>query len=147
MNRPAPKPTRPLTEAEQMTFDILTYLDAHGFSAWGQPNRGEYDPKTNKWRPHPNSRRGVPDILGFRRTDGRFLGVEVKAGTDRPRPEQTQFLNQLQAAGGLAFIAYSFAGFVQSFQWRGFHTTATATVPPGLLTTSDEPASYAISRP
>ena len=34
---------------------ILTYLDAHGFSAWGQPNRGEYDPKTNKWRPHPNS--------------------------------------------------------------------------------------------
>ena len=43
MNRPAPKPTRPLTEAEQITSDILTYLDTHGFSAWGQPNRGEYE--------------------------------------------------------------------------------------------------------
>ena len=119
------KATHPLTEAEQMTSDILTYLDTHGFSAWGQPNRGEYDPKTNKWRPHPNSRRGVPDILGFRLSDAKFLGVEVKAGTDRPRPEQTQFLNELQAAGGLAFIAYSFAGFVQSFQRRGLHKLAT----------------------
>ena len=129
MNRPAPKTTRPLTEAEQITSDILTYLDAHGFSAWGQPNRGEYDPKTSKWCPHPNSRRGVPDILGFRISDAKFLGVEVKAGTDRPRPEQTQFLNELQAAGGLAFIAYSFVGFVQSFQRRGLHTMATTATP------------------
>ena len=138
MNRPAPKPIRPLTEAEQITSDILTYLDAHGFSAWGQPNRGEYDPNTGKWRPHPNSRRGVPDILGFRRADALFLGVEVKAGTYRPRPEQTQFLNELQAAGGLAFIAYSFAGFVQSFQRRGLHTPATAAAPvqPTSLTTT-----------
>ena len=119
------KPTRQLTEAEQMTADIITYLDAHGFSAWGQPNRGEYDPKTGKWRPYPNARRGVADILGFRRTDGRFLGVEVKAGTDRPRPEQTVFLNELKAAGGLAFIAYDYAGFVQSFERRGLHTMAT----------------------
>lgn len=144
------KPTRPLTEAEQITADILTYLDAHGFSAWGQPNRGVYDPKTGKWRPYPNARRGVADILGFRRTDGRFLGVEVKAGTDRPRPEQTVFLNELQAAGGLAFIAYSFAGFVQSFQRRGLHTMATtvAPVPPSHLTsTYDEPALYTPSRP
>ena len=129
MNRSAPKTTRPLTEAEQITSDILTYLHAHGFTAWAQPNRGEYDPKTGKWRPHPNSRRGVPDILGFRRADALFLGVEVKAGTDRPRPEQTQFLNELQAAAGLAFIAYSFAGFVQSFQRRGLHTMATTTTP------------------
>jgi hypothetical protein len=120
MKRPA-KATRPLTEAEQITADILGYLDAHGYEAWGQPNRGEYDPTTGKWRPHPNSRRGVPDILGFRRADGKFLGVEVKAGTDRPRPEQTKFLNKLKASGGLAFIAYSYAGFVQSFERRGLH--------------------------
>ncbi|MBD2768447.1 VRR-NUC domain-containing protein [Hymenobacter sp. BT664] len=111
--------------AEQITAAILGYLDAHGFTAWAQPNRGEYDPKTLKWRPHPNSRRGVPDILGFRRTDAKFLGVEVKAGSDRPRPEQTEFLNELKAAGGLAFIAYDFAGFVQSFERRGLHLVPT----------------------
>ncbi len=144
------KPSRPLTEAEQMTKDILQYLDANGFSAWSQPNRGEYNPKTNKWRPHPNSRRGVADILGFRLSDAKFLAVEVKAGTDRPQPEQTQFLSELQAAGGLAFIAYSFAGFVQSFQRRGLHTLAnTAANFPlaAVATTYDEPAPYTTSRP
>lgn len=135
------KTSRPLTEAEQMTADILRYLDVHGYEAWGQPNRGEYDPTTGKWRPHPNSRRGVPDILGFRRADGKFLGVEVKAGSDRPRPEQTVLLNQLKAAGGLSFIAYSYVGFVQSFERRGLHLVATAT-PGSLTTTHDDPGSY-----
>ena len=130
--------------AEEMTSAILGYLHAHGFAAWAQPNRGEYDPKTGKWRPHPNSRRGIPDILGYRRADARFLGVEVKAGTDRPRPEQTKFLTELKAAGGLAFIAYSFAGFVHSYERRGLHIPA-ALVPPGPLTTThDEPAPYNI---
>lgn len=136
--------------AEEITSAILGYLHAHGFAAWAQPNRGEYDPKTQRWRPHPNSRRGIPDILGFRRTDGRFLGVEVKAGTDRVRPEQTGFLNELKAAGGLAFIAYDYTGFVQSFERRGLHTVATtvATVPPSSLTTTyDESAPYTTSRP
>ena len=133
--------------AEEMTSAILGYLHAHGFTAWAQPNRGEYDPKTGKWRPHPNSRRGIPDILGYRRADARFLGVEVKAGTDRPRPEQTKFLTELKAAGGLAFIAYSFAGFVQSFEQRGLHTPASIAVPipsASPSTTYDEPAPYII---
>lgn len=119
------KATRPLTEAEQMTADILKYLKPLGYEAWGQPTRGEYDPTTGKWHPFPNSRRGVPDIIGFRKRDGVFIGVEVKAGSDRPRPEQTVFLDQLKAAGGLAFIAYSYAGFVQSFERRGLHLATT----------------------
>ena len=114
-------------KAEEITRSILGYLETQGFSAWAQPNRGEYDPRTGKWRPHPNSRRGVPDILGFRRSDGKFLGIEVKAGTDRPRPEQTKFLNELKAAHGLAFIAYDYAGFVQSFERRGLHLTMATT--------------------
>lgn len=41
--------------AEQITSAILGYLHAHGFTAWAQPNRGEYDPKTGKWRPIPTA--------------------------------------------------------------------------------------------
>ena len=137
-------------KADEITSSVLGYLKMHGFSAWAQPNRGEYDPKTGKWRPHPNSRRGIPDILGFRRADALFLGVEVKAGADRPRPEQTQFLNELKAAGGLAFIAYDYVGFVQSFERRGLHTPVprAAPVPSASLTaTYDEPTPYIPSRP
>ncbi len=104
--------------AEQITAAILGYLDTHGYEAWAQPNRGEYDPTTGRWRPHPNARRGVPDIIGFRRSDAVFIGVEVKAGSDRLRPEQIEFLNQLKASGGFAFVAHDFAGFVQSFERR-----------------------------
>ncbi|WP_218134577.1 hypothetical protein [Hymenobacter lapidiphilus] len=43
---------------QQLTAAILAYLDTQGFEAWAQPNRGEYDPNTGRWRPHPNSRRG-----------------------------------------------------------------------------------------
>ena len=108
--------------ADDITAAILGYVAAHGFTAWAQPNRGEYNPTTQRWQPHPNARRGIPDILGFRRSDGRFLAIEVKAGRDQLRPEQIEFLNELKAAGGLAFVAFSYAGFVQSFERRGLHT-------------------------
>jgi len=117
-----PTPQAPLDfgtlTADEITTAIIAYLTAHGFRAWSQPNRGEYDPKTARWRPHPNARRGIPDILGFRKRDAVFIAVEVKAGRDRLRPEQKQFLDELKAAGGLAFVAHSFAQFQQSFEHR-----------------------------
>lgn len=37
--------------------------------------------------------------------DGRFLGCEVKSATGRLRPEQTLFLERINGAGGLGFVA------------------------------------------
>ncbi|MBC7447437.1 MAG: VRR-NUC domain-containing protein [Hymenobacteraceae bacterium] len=120
-----PLEVAPPTAAE-ITRAILAYLTAHGYCAWRQPNRGEYDPTTGKWRPHPNARRGVPDIIGFRRSDAVFIGVEVKAGSDRLRPEQQHFLDQLKAAGGLPFIVRSFEEFQVSFEHRRLHQPSTS---------------------
>ena len=47
---------------------------------------------------------GCPDVLG-QLTDGRLLGVEVKAEHGKLRPEQTIFLERIRAAGGVAFMA------------------------------------------
>lgn len=47
---------------------------------------------------------GCPDVLGQLR-DGRFLGVEVKAAKGRASPEQVAFLELINAAGGVGFIA------------------------------------------
>lgn len=47
---------------------------------------------------------GCPDVLGQLR-DGRLLGVEVKAPKGRLRPEQTVFLERINQAGGVAFVA------------------------------------------
>ena len=47
---------------------------------------------------------GCPDVLGQLR-DGRLLGVEVKAPRGKLRPEQAVFLERINGAGGLAFVA------------------------------------------
>ncbi|GAB2712582.1 hypothetical protein GCM10011495_06810 [Hymenobacter frigidus] len=137
-------------KADEITAHILGYLAAKGFVAWAQDNRGRYNPKTGRWYPHPNNRVGVPDILGYRKSDARFIGIEVKAGHDRLSDHQIDFLNELKEHGGLPFVAYSYEGFVQSFERRGLHipATTTATSPPDHLTTTyDEPAPYTPSRP
>ncbi len=47
---------------------------------------------------------GCSDVIGQMR-DGRLLAVEVKSPTGRLRPEQQQFLDLVNQAGGLAFVA------------------------------------------
>lgn len=47
---------------------------------------------------------GCPDVLGMLR-DGRLLGVEVKAPKGKLRPEQAIFLERINDAGGVAFVA------------------------------------------
>ena len=47
---------------------------------------------------------GCPDVLGMLR-DGRLLGVEVKAPKGRLRPEQAIFLERINDAGGVGFVA------------------------------------------
>ncbi len=39
-------------------------------------------------------------------TDGRLLGVEVKAPKGKLRPEQAVMLERINGAGGLAFVAH-----------------------------------------
>ena len=117
-------------KADEITAHILGYLRAKGFVAWAQDNRGRYNPKTGKWYPHPNNRVGVPDIIGYRKSDARFIGVEVKAGKDRLSDYQIDFLNELKEHGGLPFVAYDFAGFVQSFERRGLHLPIATTATP-----------------
>lgn len=91
---------------------------------WWQNTTGIYDNKINRYRFNPQGHRGVPDIIGFRKRDGLFIGIEVKAGRDQLRPEQKQFLDELKAAGGLAFVAHNFTQFQESFARRGLYAPA-----------------------
>jgi VRR-NUC domain len=47
---------------------------------------------------------GCSDVLGMLR-DGRFLAVECKSPTGKLRPEQAVFLERINGAGGVGFIA------------------------------------------
>ena len=49
--------------------------------------------------------RGVSDIIGCIPKTGRFLAIEVKRPGGKPTPEQQQFIDTINQAGGLAFVA------------------------------------------
>jgi Holliday junction resolvase len=45
---------------------------------------------------------GVPDIVGC--LNGRFFGIECKAGNNKPTALQEKNLEAIQAAGGVALV-------------------------------------------
>jgi len=54
--------------------------------------------------------KGVADLLCCGTVDGipgRFVAIELKATTGKPSKEQLEFIEQVQARGGIAFIARS----------------------------------------
>ena len=50
---------------------------------------------------------GSADLIGLRRSDGRFVAAEVKSSTGRVRQEQARFLDAVKACGGLSGVARS----------------------------------------
>ena len=82
--------------------EVLQALSAHSSVAWCE--------RLNSGAAKIGSRfvrfgwKGAPDIIGQLR-DGRFLGVEVKAPKGKLSAEQIIFMERINCAGGVAFMA------------------------------------------
>lgn len=87
---------------------ILTFLKEIGIYAWHNKTTGIFDPKKKIFRRPVTSfeQKGIADILGIL-PDGRFLAIEVKSKTGRLSPDQREFIRQIQANNGIAFISRS----------------------------------------
>lgn len=87
--------------------EICSALKMAGIFCWINKSTGVWDPGKGVFRQNKNSHaiRGVSDILGI--IDGRILAIEVKTPTGRPTPEQKEFINNINARGGVAFISRS----------------------------------------
>lgn len=99
--------------ANQATRQILDYLNMSGFYAWRNNNNAVYDQKKQAFR-SGSVEKGVADIMGYSKTDGRIIAIEVKVGKDKPSPEQRRFIDGIVKAGGFACFA-STAGDVVEY--------------------------------
>lgn len=72
-------------------------------------NGAVYDVKRKVYRKGVQ-RKGVPDIIGI--IDGRFFGIEVKIGKDRQSADQKEIEKEINAAGGVYFIAKSYDDYL-----------------------------------
>lgn len=61
-------------------------------------------------------RNGISDILGV--WNGRMLAIEVKAPGNKPSSDQTEFINAVNASGGIAFVAYSLEQVIEEIKGR-----------------------------
>jgi hypothetical protein len=70
---------------------------------------------------------GVADILGVLPPSGRLLAVEVKGPGGRVRPSQRAFLDNVEAAGGLALVVRDVAELERALVEAGAAAVAGST--------------------
>jgi len=87
--------------ASDLTKMMLDYLRDRGNEVWRNNNLAV------KGRSFIG-RKGVPDIIGYSKKHGQFIGCEVKAIGDRVSPDQMSFLINLAMCNGIAMICQQF---------------------------------------
>ena len=96
-----PKRTNDKPEAAAL-LEVLKALRTHPLVAWAERQNSGAAKVGNRFIRFGWA--GCADVLGQLR-DGRFLAVEVKSPTGRLRPEQAVFLERINQAGGVGFMA------------------------------------------
>ena len=60
---------------------------------------------------------GAPSLDFICCHEGRYFGIETKAGKGRPTPRQETTMNQIRLAGGLAFLVNEVEGLQELRDW------------------------------
>lgn len=106
-----------MSDTNTLTKDILNFLFVRGIFAYRQ-NTGGVPIHRNKqivgMRPAPMT--GIPDIQAVLPPNGRSLGIEVKTGRDKIRPEQAAFHANVRRCGGAIIIAKTMESFIIDFK-------------------------------
>lgn len=92
---------KPPSEEAVLTKAIRQLLKSVGifhYKAWGGPM----------------SVPGIPDIIGCFK--GRFIGIEVKAQNGKVSDYQRDFIDAINQAGGLAFVARSVDDVIEQLE-------------------------------
>ena len=103
-----------MSAATKLTNQIIDFIYRQGGYAWRASSAGIYDQRKQAYR--TAAKKGVSDILACLPPAGRLVAVEVKIGKDRLSPEQEGFIQNIRHAGGAAFVAKDFEGFLK--EWK-----------------------------
>ena len=90
-----------ITNANQLAAYAVKVFQQAGWVAWRQNNVAVCD--KGQFRRFVGLK-GVSDVIGFHAETGRFLACEIKVGRDRLSPDQEQFLQSVNRAGGLGLV-------------------------------------------
>ena len=103
-----------MSAANELTNQVIDHIYKAGGYAWRASSVGVFDTKQMHFR--AAAKKGVADVLACFR--GRLIAVEIKIGTDRLSDEQDGFIRNVEAAGGVAFVARNFEDFRTQWEER-----------------------------
>jgi hypothetical protein len=69
---------------------------------------------SNSWEKVPDSIKGVADVIGYNKSTGRWIAVEIKIGTDRLSSDQEVWLKGLSQAGGEVWLCRDINSFIDA---------------------------------
>jgi len=95
-----------MTNTNALTKSIVDWLNMSGHFVWRNNNAAVYDPTRKVFRSN-STKKGIADIIGAHRDNGKLIAIEVKVGKDRLTPEQVAFLNDVKQRGGISLVAKS----------------------------------------
>ena len=107
---PKPQPFKDSSANELTKSVIYDLIHVRGAAAYRINNVGIWDAKRGTYR-KGGTVKGIPDIIGV--IDGRFIGIEIKYGKDRQSADQKVVEQEIQGAGGVYFIAKSYADYLE----------------------------------
>ncbi len=113
--------------ANSLTKAVIAHIKLNGYTAERIANMGRVIDRTKKvsdvlgrtrligsvdYIPGSGTN-GTPDVHAC--IKGRFIGIEIKYGSDRQSPSQKEYQKAVESAGGLYFIARNFTDFKNWF--------------------------------
>lgn len=100
-----------MSKTNDLTKAIILYLNYNGFRAWRNNSVGIYDPTKGIYRKNKGQLNGIGDVIGFRKSDGKHIEVEVKTGSDKLSPDQLIHINELKTGHCIQLVANTFDQF------------------------------------
>lgn len=94
--------------ANGLTKCIVSYIQLKGGFASRINSTGQYRPELRKYV-YGTGRKGLADIMATFK--GKSLHIEVKIGRDRQSEHQVKIQAEVEASGGLYYIARNFTDF------------------------------------
>ena len=107
---------RKQSKTNELTIRIIEHLYTLGIFAWRQntlPVPMVREGVFSGFR--PASKSGVPDICAILPPRGRYVGIEIKTGKDRLRPEQIGFHESVGKVGARVLVVKDWEDFLEKF--------------------------------
>lgn len=103
-----------MTNTNALTGSVIRYLNLKGYNCWRSNNISA-----------PGRRftglRGLPDVIGYHKKTGRFIGVEVKNKNDKLSLEQIEFgINALEG-GAMWFLTYNIENLISQIDEKSYN--------------------------